>query len=365
MNTTLHQHKQIDIVFDMETHDPDDFLTLLLLLGHSEVNLKAVTITPGSPSQIGLVRWTLNEFGLDIPVGAFNRNHPKSCVSSWHERAYGSISPSDDAECGGDVLCATCDDNTTLLTGAPLRNLGVAMERGTFRVGRWVAQGGFAGMGVVPDHKQLPKFKGRITCPTFNFNGDPHAALRAFTYEGIGERWLVSKNVCHGVIYNKEMHAFVEKHKSGSRHLEWIWHGMDVYLKRKRFVRKNEQLRYTSNTVRVREKDGTMLGIIPLEEARKKAVAKGLDLVELDGTSTPPTCQYAIAPDETQIGKKCHDPLAACCAIDPSIAQWEEVSMFRKRGEWGARKQAGTNTHIIVDVDKTRFLDVLVRRSAA
>ena len=63
-----------DVVWDMETGDPDDYLTLLLLLGHPEVHLKAVTVTPGSPDQIGLVRETLDWFGRDLPVGC------KSCA---------------------------------------------------------------------------------------------------------------------------------------------------------------------------------------------------------------------------------------------------------------------------------------------
>ncbi|WP_434421721.1 hypothetical protein [Nannocystis pusilla] len=49
----------IDVVWDMETGDPDDFLTLLLLLGHPQVNLKAVAVTPGTPDQVGVVRRAL------------------------------------------------------------------------------------------------------------------------------------------------------------------------------------------------------------------------------------------------------------------------------------------------------------------
>lgn len=61
----------IDVVWDMETCYPDDFLTLLLLIGHPRVNLKAVTVTPGTPDQIGLVRHAVNNwFNLNIPVGA-------------------------------------------------------------------------------------------------------------------------------------------------------------------------------------------------------------------------------------------------------------------------------------------------------
>ena len=54
MQKTIH-----DVVWDMETGDPDDFLTLLLLLGHPQVNLKAVTVTPGTREQVGLVRQAL------------------------------------------------------------------------------------------------------------------------------------------------------------------------------------------------------------------------------------------------------------------------------------------------------------------
>ena len=94
----------IELVLDMETGDPDDFLTLLLLLGHPAVTLQAVTVTPGAPDQIGLVRRALALFGRDIPVGAFNIDHPKSCVSTWHYRTYGSVPPSRDAEPGPGLL---------------------------------------------------------------------------------------------------------------------------------------------------------------------------------------------------------------------------------------------------------------------
>ena len=74
-----------DVVFDMETQDPDDFLCLLFLASHPRINLKAVTITPGSREQIGIVRWALCTLGLDgLPVGAGNMDHPKPAVSE-HE----------------------------------------------------------------------------------------------------------------------------------------------------------------------------------------------------------------------------------------------------------------------------------------
>jgi pyrimidine-specific ribonucleoside hydrolase len=283
----------------METQDPDDFLALLLLLGHPEVRLKAVTITPGSPHQVGLVRRALAWFGRDLPVGAHNPAHPKSCVSSWHYEAYGEALPSRDAAPGGEVLLRSCDEQTTLITGGPLQNLGAALRLSTpgggkaFRLGRLVAQGGFAGEGVVPRERQLDKFKGLATCPTYNLNGDPASARAALTFPGMGVRRFVSKNVCHGVYYDREMHLRFEAVKNKSPALGLIWKGMDVYLGRQ------------------------------------------------------------------PAGKKLHDPLAACCAIDESIGTWAEVELYRERGAWGARLSPGSGTWIITGYDHDKFVRTL------
>jgi pyrimidine-specific ribonucleoside hydrolase len=298
----------MDVVWDMETQDPDDFLTLLLLLGHPGVRLRAVTITPGSTHQVGLVRRALGWFGADLPVGAGNLDHPKSCVSSWHERAYGEVLPSREAEPAGEVLRRCCDERTTLITGGPLKNLGAAMQIPGFRVGRLVVQGGFAGEGVVPREQQLEKFKGRATCPTFNLNGDPRSALAALAVPGIGARRFVSKNVCHGVVYDRAMHQALGDIKGGSRSLGLIWQGMEVFLNRK--------------------------------EGRHGAR------------------------DEDGVGKMLHDPLAACCAIDEAVGSWAEVEIFRERGEWGARLRPGSGTWIITAYDRERFWSVLTCRSA-
>jgi inosine-uridine nucleoside N-ribohydrolase len=193
---------RVDIVWDMETGDPDDFLTLLLLLGHPRVRLKAVTVTPGTPHQVGVVRWALDRMGRDLPVGAFNLAHDKQCVSGWHHRVFGDMPPSEDARPGWEVLAEHCDEDTTLVTGAPLKNLGTLLSRpdlDSWRLGRWVAQGGFAGEGVVPAELQLDKFKGLDAVQTYNFNGAPKAAAAALADDRIGARWLVSKNVCHRV----------------------------------------------------------------------------------------------------------------------------------------------------------------------
>lgn len=280
----------------METGDPDDFLTLLLLCGHPQVNLKAVTVTPGTPHQVGVVRWALGRLGVDIPVGAYNIDHDKNCVSAWHYRTYGDIPPSRDARPGWEVLAECCDEHTTLVTGAPLKNLGALLARPDlphWRLGAWVAQGGFAGEGVVPRRLQLKKFEGLATVPTYNFNGAPRAAEQALADPRIAGRWLVSKNVCHRVYYDQAVHEKVSAVKDQSPTLGLIWQGMERYL-------------------------------------RKKSA-----------------------------GKKFHDPLAACCAIDRSIGTWAPVEVYRSGGRWGARMKENSDTHIITDYDAHAFLQTL------
>lgn len=298
----LFVREKINVIWDMETGDPDDFLTLILLLGHPAVNLRAVTVTPGTTEQVGLVRRAVRGwFGReDVRIGAFNLDHDKQCVSGWHTKAFGPIEPSRDAEPGGQVLLECCDADTTLITGAPLKNLGAAMtladETGQPLVlGRWVAQGGFAGEGVVPTERQLDKFRGMRTCPSYNLNGDPRSALRAIDHPGIMERRFVSKNVCHGVTYDAALHARVTAVKDESQALEIIWRGMSRYL------------------------------------------------------------------SDRPVGKLFHDPLAACCAINPGIGQWAPVRIFRERGEWGSELEEGSKTLIITGYDHDLFIETLLQ----
>jgi len=294
---------KVAMVWDMETGDPDDFLTLLMLLDHPRVDLRAVTVVPGSPAQIGVVRHGLALLDRTVPVGAYDINDTGGEVSAWHYEAFGDIAPSTEAEPATELLLEYVDADTTLLTGGPNRSLGAALDRAQregreWRIGTWVAQGGFAGEGVVPRERQLPKFAGRVTCPTWNLNGDPASALRGLRYGGMGVRRFVSKNVCHGVIYDEAMHERFEPVRHRRRSLELVWAAMGDYLRR-----------------------------------RKR-------------------------------GKAFHDPLAACCAIDPSIGTWAEVELYYENvgrwGEWGSRLHPGTGTWIITDHDHEKFLDTML-----
>jgi pyrimidine-specific ribonucleoside hydrolase len=282
----------------METGDPDDFITLLFLLGHPLVHLKAVTIVPGTPDQIGFIRYVLNRFNRnDLPLGVFNIN-AKPALSKFHLKIYEDtlIRESREALDGSDVLIANCDEQTILICGGPLSNIAKAIETGQFKVGRLVVQGGFAGDNIIPEEKRLNKFNGRLTCHTFNLGADIKAAKIVLNYSEIKEKYFVSKNVCHGVIYTKDIHKQLEKVKDQSQSLQEIYHVMSIYLNQK-----------------------------------------------------------------GKIGKAFHDPLAACCAIDLSIGQWKHVELYMDENtkEWGSRINKHSNVKIIVNYHQDKFLSTL------
>ncbi|CAF1004683.1 unnamed protein product [Rotaria sordida] len=184
---------RLQIVFYMETSDPDDFITLLFLLGHPMVHLKAVTVVPGTPDQIDFLRYVLDRFDRsDLSLGVFNM-HAKPALSKFHLKIYEntSIKESTEAVDGSDVLLKHCDEKTILICGGPLKNVAKAIQTGQFKLGRLVSQGGFAGDNTVPEEKRLSKFNGRITCPTFNLGADIKETKIVLDYNGIKEKFFV------------------------------------------------------------------------------------------------------------------------------------------------------------------------------
>lgn len=289
----------IDIIYDMETGDPDDCLTLTVLGSHPKVNLIGVNITPGTPYQVGIVRYILKRFDLDIPVGVYDLDHKKdqdiTCVSRWHYNMFGDIPPSSDCVKGWELVFGLYRPNTTLVTGAPLKNLGSYLNKifSDVSLGRLYVQGGYAGDGVVHIDLQLEKFRGMSVCPTYNFNGDPISALSVISSDRFVEKKFISKNVCHGVIYDRDLHEKLKSCRNPYPGLSLVIDLMGRYLDRR------------------------------------------------------PT------------GKKFHDPLAAMCAINPDIGVWKKVEIYKDRGSWGSRLCPGSDCEIIIDYDRELFIDTL------
>lgn len=264
-----------DIHFDMEMQDPDDVFTLCILATHPRSNLKGVTVFPGGLDQVGLAKHVLRLVGRpDVPVGAAGLDDGKSRVSAFHYNWLGKIDPATPDFTEVELLLKNSGD-TTLVTGAPLRNVKKAFDAWTPAGGvreafysSWTCQGGFAGDNVVPPEHRLEKFKGRLTCPTFNLGGDRKAAEALLGTHHMPFVNMVSKNVCHGVIF-------------GPGAIE----------------------RFPSH------------------------IHKGLDLL-LDGM------RYYIKKVNPQ-GKALHDVIAAGLTINPTAATWASGYPYYEKGEWG------------------------------
>jgi hypothetical protein len=298
------------VLFEMETSDPDDFMTLLWLADHPALALRAVVVTPGSRDQCQLVRWGLDACGrTDVPVGALHgpawwasEDGRKPRVSGFHYKVYGdSIRDHDVGEIaeGPALLAAQLrldpHERTALLVGSAPKNTGrLLREHGDVVIPYWVQQGGFAGDNLVPE--PLPKFRGRLTCPSFNPGGAPRDTLSLLASPRVGQRLFVSKNVCHGVVWTGALqHALKERiaqgpHRTGR---DRMVHALDRYL------------------------------------------------------------------EDKGVGKAMHDLVAAACLLDEAVCGFKPVSIYREKGEWGALADPGSSTRISVSFQEQRFVEVL------
>jgi len=303
------EQKLAPYIFDMETGDPDDVLTLLFLGSHPAVELRAVTITPGSDGQVALVRWLLQHMGLaHVRLGAqqwpSNSKKPVDLNAKFYKSFGRSHHGEPTCERADKVLLECCDESVTLLTGAPLHNLGDALKLDGFHLGRWVAQGGFAGEGVVPREMQMDKFKGKDVCSTWNFGGNIPAAEAALASSAISRKICVSKNVCHSVMYDDKFH---------------------------------QELRVATEMAARHAPKGR----------RAKAFATMYRTMDEYLRHHPG-------------GKKLHDPLALAVAIDESVCDMEEVQLFCRKGQWGSYLWTGSNIWISIAYNASTFHSALL-----
>lgn len=282
------------VLFDMETNDFDDYLTLCLLAGTEQVDLVGVTINPGTPEQVGLVKQTLRELGrTDVVVGASNvKNHGNShIISPIHYRVLGEFG-AEYADGYAEQIIHSLNtehgENLYVLTGAYLSNIAAYLKKYTKGIlHNMFIQGGFAGANIVAKEDVLEKFKGQEAIKTFNFNCDIPSARYVLESDRVLNRHLVSKNVCHGTNYAQELHQEL-KHVTRSVPLDRVYQGMDKYLEKKS-------------------------------------------------------------------GKMLHDPLMALTFLNPAICKFVPVEMKENQGVWSAHVTKNNHTHIAVKCDYTQF----------
>lgn len=295
----------LSLIFEMETSDPDDFMTLLWLADHPKIDLLGVLVTPGSFDQCQLVQWGLNLCGrTDIPIGALHgsswwesQDGQMPRVSDFHYKVYGESI----RECkpkriwpGPNLLNYLLSENqkVTVLVGSAPKNLGTAFRSyPSIRLDRWIQQGGFAGDNLVSN--PLEKFKGLRTAVSHNPGGARKDVLRLLESDQIGSRLFVSKNVCHGVVWDARLQKELKGLASNRTGLYTMIQALDRYL------------------------------------------------------------------DDKGTAKAMHDLVAAACAVDERVCEFKEAQIYCKGGEWGAYELEGTRTRISVGFDEERFVNTL------
>ena len=219
-------------------HDPDDFFALCYLFA-AGVDIKAVLISPGDESQIAIVDFLLKMLDKhqDVAIGVPELGRRKEEPTSIHKEflkkynfPYYSSNANKSSSLIFDIL--TKNVNIDFFGCGPLKNIGTTtISKDILKFDLATMQGGFIGYDV---HKlpvpKLLKFENKITVPTFNLNGCIEGALE-FLQMNIKERRFVGKNVCHGLIYNNEIHEYIKSIPAKNRASELIREGMNLRLK--------------------------------------------------------------------------------------------------------------------------------------
>ena len=195
-------------------HDPDDFFALCYLIS-AGVDIKAITVAPGDPDQIAIVKLICDEVGLDIPIGTKNMSSDKMSSGSIHHELLKKYKRSLDGKADGQgdeiILNAfEAHPDAELYVIGPPTNVGRALQKNPdLKIKRAMFQGGFVPYSFHRPQVTLEKFEGKEWCPSFNPNGDRKSTMR-FLEANIQERLIVSKNLCHTILYTSAINNEVD-----------------------------------------------------------------------------------------------------------------------------------------------------------
>jgi len=237
----------------------------------------------------------------DVPIGSYDYNQ-KFKLSPWYHNTFGDIPKTKSLNVdAATLMLKLCDQDTILYTGGPNKNLGNALKQGKLTLKAWYAQGGFAGVNVVPKEYVIDKFKGLITCPTSNFGCSFRETDLGLKCQEIPIKYLCSKNVCHSIIYDKELHELLDKS-----------------------IKENRD-----------------------KMSKKKYISKKMMYDVMDkGYISKGNCS-----------KKIHDVLPVVAIRDLEVCKWIQVELFHKNSgkEWGSRFSDDSNVFISINYDKEKF----------
>ena len=190
-------------------HDADDFFAICYLISVG-VNIRTILITPGDPDQVAIARFICKQLGLDIPIGVSKENRTKNSSGSIHHallKKYKYNLEEKPDGLGVDILenvVSNYPDSELFVIG-PVTSIAKFMNKNPqINFKRATMQGGFCPYSLYEPRNKLDAFKDAEWMPTFNLNGDRPAGV-TFLTGNIEERQMVGKNVCHGVLFDKEI----------------------------------------------------------------------------------------------------------------------------------------------------------------
>ena len=222
----------MDILIETDIgRDPDDFFTLCYLIS-AGVDIRGITITPGDKDQVAVTRLITSVAGLDIPIGVSDLNRNKRSSGGVHYSLldkYGMPKESESDGLGKDIIKSVIDEfpDCELLSIGPVSNVMAFLNESDHVFKKATMQGGFLPYYLSRPIKTLEKFEGKSHFQSFNLNGDVVAGLEYASTDQILERRFVGKNICHTVLYDKNIHKTVVPKDEVSN---LFYSGMSIYL---------------------------------------------------------------------------------------------------------------------------------------
>jgi inosine-uridine nucleoside N-ribohydrolase len=218
--------------------DPDDFFSLLYFLA-AGVDIKLVCISPGDKDQVAVAHLIRDQLGLDFPIGVGKKDRDKKSSGGVHYKMLDRYKYPKEREADGygpDLIksvYAEHPDSDVFIIGPPM-SIGGFLKENKVKIHKATMQGGFLPYSLKEDYEVplLDKFVDQEKVATFNMNGDVKGTFE-FLAADVFDRRFVGKNVCHTIVYDKDIHKKIkpilkEKNRAGELFVE----AMDIYLSR-------------------------------------------------------------------------------------------------------------------------------------
>lgn len=214
--------------------DPDDFFALCYFM-QAGVDIQLVCVQPGDPDQIGFAKAFLKACGIEVPVAASKLYRNKKSLSGPHVKFANKMGWQCDGDADGDaeyLLQTYWTPDTQFFVCGPATAVGPFVR--DKQINKLTMQGGYISyedlhsVGIFPTI-EAEKFKGQKEVPSFNPGGDKEAALCILDAD-ISVRRFVSKNICHTVLYDKEVHQRVCQRPEKTVHDRLFRSFMDLFL---------------------------------------------------------------------------------------------------------------------------------------